>query len=581
MRHATGASSVGDLRELVAQRGVVLADHRIALLYECRGSGSDTADICAGMTFNQLEASGDHMSLLDVSRLAIDNPRSLSGRDIWRRDASGLSSDLHPIAATILHGAALPEDRTALHLTGHGLNLVDGQYRARRVSGEKSGGAASGIGLRFTRSVSEYLGLDPAMPVPIKVDDIKLLPFRTGVAIAVVELRLVGRAGLDPSLPLLIEAMHLLGDERASRRPALSWMDAADQRFRLSDLLQALVREAGLQVESDRRIYSYVSAVVDGLIDPALKREIAFRLSRRYNYVYDPDVQGKDAILLTPFNNVTHVMSLEGAATLVDRPGTDATKGLPEFLSNWLTVAHGPVYLPIAIIAYHEYLALLELAQEAAVEIDFSKPKAAETDALTELCKDFLAFRLRYRPAQVSRITMHNSFSDHLRLALGNDRLGQKAGQDAAEAERVLAALGREEVERVALERERRWAWYGAFLAGLVAFMAVLGLFEELRTLIGPLAGVEGEVSKVQIVTAEASRGDATFWQLLIGKWLKFVGFGFALFLGLLGGSISWYRLRRGEHEEAESQKELMQQRIERKTKQRQQRSARVLRTDR
>ena len=120
-----------------------------------------------------------------------------------------------------------------------------------------------------------------------------LFPFRTEIGIVAVELRLLANAGTTPSLPLLIEAAHLLCDERASRQPMLSWLNGDGARFRLSDLLASLLSAAKLEIESERRIYSYVSAVVDGALNTAMKREIAFRLSRHYNYVYDPDVQGK------------------------------------------------------------------------------------------------------------------------------------------------------------------------------------------------------------------------------------------------------------------------------------------------
>src|SRR6202012_5969039 len=96
-----------------------------------------------------------------------------------------------------------------------------------------------------------------------------------------------------------------------------------------------------------------------------------------------------------------------------------------------------------------------------------------------QLCHRFLAFRLRYRPAQVSFITMHNEFSIGLRRALGSDPLSQKAGQDAIEAEmrlsRHLAEIEtmetrleqerserrRRELRAIERKRERRWAWHG------------------------------------------------------------------------------------------------------------------------
>ena len=266
-------------------------------------------------------------------------------------------------------------------------------------------------------------------------------------------------------------------------------------------------------------------------------------------------------------------MSLEGAATLVDRP-TRTEEALPEFLSNWLSVAHRPAYLPMAIIAYHEHLALLELAQEAAIDIDFRKPSAREAKVLTELCQSFLSFRLRYRPAQISRLTLHNSFSDQLRVALGNDRLAQKATQDAAEAERVLVVLAREKIEQSERRRERRWAWHGAFLSGLVALMAVLGLLEEVRQIASKLMGVGEAVSKVRIVTeSQMQPAASTLWDrvtdLTLVDGIQIAGILLALALGVIGGAISWARLRHDEHSAHETEHEMNQQRLERKLKRR------------
>lgn len=563
-----------DLRELAAQRRVELADHRIALFYECRGVTNGTAKRCANLTFEKLEFRKGPR-LLDASRLDPANSRSLSGKPVWQREAPSLSPDLHPIAGAILAGS--PEGQSGkiscLNLTSPGHSLLDGRYRAdaSHAVAESDGAGKSGPGLHLTKSVAKYLGLDPSLPVALRIDEVTVFPFRTEVGVVAVELRLLANDGTPPSLPLLIEASHLLCDERASRQPVLSWLNGDGARFRLSDLLAPVLSHTKLEIESDRRVYSYVSAVVDGALDPAMKREIAFRLSRHYNYVYDPDVQGRDATFVTPFNNVTHAMSLEGAATLVDRP-TRAEDALPEFLSNWLSVAHRPAYLPMAIIAYHEHLALLELAQQVAIDIDFSEPSKEKVKALTKLCQDFLSFRLRYRPAQISRLTLHNAFSDQLRTALGNDRLAQKATQDAAEAERVLVVLGREKIEQTERQRERRWAWHGAFLSGLVALMAVLGLFEEIEQIASKLMGQEAAVSRVTIVPEpRAELAASTIWERMMHltpmEGVQITGVLLALMLGIVGGWIGWRRLRHSEHDADETAHELNQQRVERMLK--------------
>ncbi len=442
-------------------------------------------------------------------------------------------------------------------LTAQARNLIQGQYRpepleivpAEIVSPEvKPGGTVSagnmpaetvpepspqsgeaprrrsgGLFLGLGSLAARHLGLDPDIRLPVRLEQISFLPFRTGIGIAVIELRVLLHGNPAPAEKLLIEAVHLLADERRSRPRRLSWDDGevSDgereiQAFHLSDLLRPLLAGAGIEVMGERRVFTYATAVARQHCPPAARQDIAFRLSRHYNYTYDPGLRdpglrdrglgGSEELFYHPFTNVTHAVNLEGAATLIDLPedrsgrdGDDSpASGSPEFLSNWVETAYRPVYLPIVIIAYHEYLALLDLAQTAAMDVDFSNFTDRQAADLQRLCHRFLAFRLRYRPAQVSRITMHNTFSDLVRQALGIEQLSRKAAQDAAEAERRLsqhaahlaekareaakreAALQRAAQREIEQQRERRWAWHGALISGLLAMLTVLSLVKQI-----------------------------------------------------------------------------------------------------
>jgi hypothetical protein len=559
----------------MAETMLGLAGHRVALFYECRWaagepgqderfvSPADLAPLAVkpgllSVTFDQVAGRSADLAWIDPQRLAAENQRSLSGAVIWQAQSLAISHDLHPAIRSILgsvtadgalngDGAIGATAPGCYRLTDRARTLFAGRYRAGAAQDAKR---RDGFVLKLGPSAARRIGAGPDQALHVQLEDVAFLAFRTGIGIAVVEAVIEMPGDHAAATAVLIEATHLLSDER--RPPLLSWAESQSKRgaFHISDLLNALLRDAGFDVAGGRRMFSYATAITRGEADRTQIREIAFRLSRHYNYTYAPQLAESGTRIIEPFINVVHAMSLEGAATLVTLPAAEAGDdaagdAAPEFLSNWIATAYRHVYLPIVIVAYHEQLALLDLAQSTAIDLDFDRLQEKQVAALQRLCQRFLAFRLRYRPAVVSFITMHNEFSDKLRQALGIEVLSQKAAQDAIEAdtcvtrfvaERDAAAAAiaaaasekrRKELKAAETKRERRWAWHGTLVACLLAILAVLNFTEQMSET--PASFVQSGFDWSALKPAEQ---------------IKLIGLLVAIICGIFGGYINWFRLR-------------------------------------
>lgn len=564
-----------------------LASHRITLFYECRLGGAEIKAAVPTVTIRQAATGSEKLDWLDPQRLDPGAQRNLGDQKIWRYGPLTVSHDLHPATRSILatavdSGADSASDPSAavkgkpgcFKLTDQARHLLSGGYRPAKTDAPKADAPDQGLVLRLVPQMAQRIGLVTGSDLTVHLQEVMFFGFGTGIGLAVIEVEIVLPTEHAAPLTVLIEAAHLLSDERRSRPPLLTWADNSGKpaRFHLSDLLRPLLQPAGYAVSGERRIFSYTTAVTTGG-DGEQCRDIALRLSRHYNYAYAPVAIASGTEITEPFVNVVHATSLEGAATLVTLPTDGQQDGSqPEFLTNWLAAAYRPAYLPIAIVAYHEHVALLDLAQSAAIELDFDALPEAQIAELRRLCHRFLAFRLRYRPAQVSFITMHNEFSNSLRRMLGIEPLSQKAAQDAVEAELRLsrhmaerdAALAeaerkhnerrRKEVKVIERKRERRWAWHGTLVACLLAVLAVLNFAEQMS---------ETPVTFI--------RGGFDWSGLDVAQRIKLVGLFLAFLSGIAGGYINWFRLRQGDADDELLEEAKTDQAMERTAKARRQ----------
>ena len=332
-------------------------------------------------------------------------------------------------------------------------------------------------------------------PLLLSITDLTLLTFPSRVGLAVLELRL---ATDRPSLAALQEAVHVLS--HSGRARSVGWAAEPEHkgRFTLPDLVTTVLQPAGCAPEVWNRVFTYVFARFDAFPDETgWAEQAAWRLSRHYTSAYraGPDFAAGSA-LVRPFDDVVHAACVEGAATVAS--------GESAFMAQAFRDRVRACYLPLAILAYHEQVQLIGLAQRAIGPVQ-DRAEIAD-DQLRELIDQFLAFRLRYRMPVVSDVTMHNLFYDALRAGLRLDQLTRKVTEDMTEAERSLrqanaretqreeaqrerARLRRErqrereeaDRERAHLRRERRRAPILGLFAGLLTLLTGLAAFKEVR----------------------------------------------------------------------------------------------------
>ncbi|MDG4559040.1 MAG: hypothetical protein P9F19_16875 [Candidatus Contendobacter sp.] len=509
-------------------------------------------------TLNALEsipvtgtAGATAIRLIDPTRLVADHPRPIGERPVWEERSLTLSNDLHPFIRTMLDCADPPSDAAPAAdppircrgLSSNGKNLINGHYRRPSPTGPDAKGAAARPG-RAANGLEVVLGatakarlqaasegVDPPDALPILIEDIQLFRFRTGITLAVVDVSFPPtQTPWDRAPEKLLETLPLLS--RHTGAGLLRWRDSptdakSGERFLPGDLVRGVLGGAVLPGERPPRVYSHVAAVFETSMPPVQARELAFRLSRHYTGAYRVGAALEGTVLTEPFEDIVHAASLEGAASVINGYAT-AREGERELLKNWLTDRYRQVYLPLQIVAIHERVALLDMAQNAAIDVG-AMDVTAEATTLRALCNRFLTFRLRYRAVQVSHITMHNQVHQATRAALDLDRMIEKVAHDVMEAERWLSDVAREEAAAKERVWERRYAWF---------------------------AGLGGSGLTFLTVTA-AAKAIADFWDkskdlsefgkptvIILG-----VGLILAFALATVGFWYSWRRTRAGHHE--------------------------------
>jgi hypothetical protein len=515
--------------------GAELHDHRIGLFIECRDVVADEVKGLLELGFPDLTRHGVAPRWIDPARLDAKREHSLAGRKVWDWTPFTNSHDLEPSISEILAAApspVIPAKAGSIKLSEYGRHMMAGRYRL----GPESSGATHPQRLLLALGPASLRRLerDPKTALELRIEDVALIPFATEVAILLIEAKLVLVAGGALDAPLLTEAVHVLSDERPPRPPSLHWSSLPDEppaAFRFSELLQPLFGDRAIRLRRERRIYSYCTALLAAPISESDRRDLAFRLSRRYNSGYAPRPESGGTEFFEPFADVLHAASLEGAATIVTAlTAPESGDSASAFLTNWMATAYRTAYLPIVLVLFHQHLALLDLAQQAAREIDFSQFEERQAAELRRLCDRFLALRLRYRPAQVSGITMHNRFADCLSRSLGLDALSRKAAQDAFETEARLsryaaqrAAEAAAAAQRREAARESRWAWHGAVMSAALVVLAILSVTKEVGEIVGPF--IEPRLGWLSNVTALSAAQLGNLASLVLAVTFGVLGF--------------------------------------------------------
>jgi hypothetical protein len=469
-----------------------MTDHRINLFYDFTTPADDTAERIAALRLAQVNS----IDWIHPDRLVLDAERPIGEAGLWDWAAWSVSPDFHTYVRDLLNSSTTPQPIVQpLRLVRSDVvkALLEGRYRSPPGTGPATTGLVLRLGnsprLRELAAASSVLidGGTAGYAIQVEIESVALHLFRTRVGVVVPRLRLVSREhGADIPPEMLVEIVPRLGDER--HHPPFAWKSdwtsETSSRFAMGPLLWRLIEPAGCAISERQRVYSYATVVVDAPGDPTYVQELAFRLSRHYSAVYHPTESFLGTVFTRPFETVLHAASREGGCTLV-MPTAAATP--VEYLNTWIDQAYAHVYLPLQVAAFHEYIALLGMAQGAGVHID---PNAHDDDtikALKDLSHRFLLFRLRYRLLQVSAITVHELAYAGTAQALGIEALSTKISRDLVEVERRLVEISSEHLAalraaRAARERarEKRVAWITAIGTAALAYITMASFADHL-----------------------------------------------------------------------------------------------------
>jgi hypothetical protein len=482
------------------------ASHTVALVVECREGGAAAAKALTALTLGSVEraarpnhpdAPGD-LHFMDPSRLELNATRNLSDQAVWEKRKHDLSLDVVGPLGPIFAAASSDGEASFFKLTQNGLNYVNGRYRLPIEPPRRGHKHNLVLPLPDVAGVAGFPSL-----VIVRVTQISLLRFATEAVVAVVRLAI---EGLDET-PLPIETLpltvRLLCDAR--RDPVMHWRNDGTPSATVSirSMLQRILSTTGVSLSQKHRIYSYSAVVLDDEIEPQKRHDLAYRLSRHYSYNYAMPQTAHGSVVYQPFENVLHVGSFEGFASVIQLGSGSHS----EFEQNWIRTAFEPSYLPIAMLAFHEKVELSDLAENAVRCASFRKNGKIDDDRkarLRRLLHRYHNFGLAYRPAIVSTITMHNAVFDILRSTLGTDRLSRKVFDDVAESSRSLSIIAtdnglKEQVKTAKAQRRRReqWRWHNAIIQTSLAVLAILALFKAIDDLPSLLPFIHRDVAAV------------------------------------------------------------------------------------
>ncbi len=336
------------------------------------------------------------------------------------------------------------------------------------------GRGSTGLEVKLPDSAWQRLLPDAGEPntspwQPILIKELALHLFGTGIGVVAIHISVDPGQGSTLSTQTLLETAGVLC--RLRNPPDLRWCGRAakgnnQHRIQAHTTLQAIV-DAFLQPARSRngafklergpasRLFSYIAVSTEETLSAPQRSELAFRLARRYSDAYLPAQQVMESGLYQPFDNITHAISLEGGAVLLEHRGRQS-----EFLGNYLSNPVATAYRPLVLLAYQEYLALLAMTQGFTLPVDFGEPSQTHHDALLRYKDWLLHFRLNFRFSHASTVSMHNDFYEKWRSAFSLNTLLQDATDDVAEVEHYLNY-------KLSERQNRRWSVFSHVQTGI------------------------------------------------------------------------------------------------------------------
>lgn len=400
-----------------------------------------------------------------------------AGQALWRECTRNVSLDLYPYVRRLSGSERSSAEQhvgcpRCFSIGDEALNWLTGK------SGARGHGLIIAMNAQTVRGGQRDAG--ETIDVAVLIHNVHLQIWHSGLGLVILEVEYKPQDGDDVDVASLILHMnHLLCRTGQHRTYSAAWVRRATATTierqpapSLECLVSALLpaakaagtispgNAAGDPVRlwrDRRRLFAYSYVAFENAVPDFERRMYAFRLSHRYTLDYAAADGSVDEVY-APFKDIAHSVCLEGGCVVV----THDTR-LP-FLTSFLTSAFQTSYLPLAIVAYHEYLYLLRATQESTGLARRSKNSRAHTETLRQLVADLAFFRLHFRFSQASQLTQQNRVYAMLRSALALDRLLAEAEEDARSAHGQYI--------------ERLWRLPGSIAIGLSAAIFAPQLFD-------------------------------------------------------------------------------------------------------
>lgn len=228
------------------------------------------------------------------------------------------------------------------------------------------------------------------------------------------------------------------------RNAKIRWTARNDDKTikSLADIIEniAPIFKLGLARRSPgmwRKTFSYCAVKIDldsNELDST--HQLGFCLSRQYNDKYLP---AKDIIISSvyqPFEQISHICSLEGGAIIIRAKNHGENNKIENFIKD----DANSVYFPICLLSFIEYLSLVTLVgKQCNNKINFSKTTKSDFDHFSAIRKTIYNFKLNYRFSNISQISMRNDVHHMWRNALKVPELLEELSGDTAEIEGFIS----------------------------------------------------------------------------------------------------------------------------------------------
>lgn len=395
-----------------------------------------------------------------------------------------------------------------------------------------------GLCVRLLASAQKRLGrVDKSPFLRLHLLELEQLDYESRISLAIVKLTIAKDqqfSSVEITAELIQEVIfalsHSTKDDGSFYEGLLFWsVDIADnpsdsrngKETSIAFSLKSLIEYVSLRRVLTNRFMHFSALGLGAKSTLDQRKNIANSLAHRASLDYNP---GESSAFST-YDNVVFAASIGGVAVVVDQSSPD-NNFVQEFIGKrWVEA-----YEPMVLHNLHSFFwvhSMCERESNVATRLDESY-----FQALDELLKDALRYRLRFRFSNIGFVSPQRTFHEKLRLALELPGLESELMADVSEVRQDLIQRRQDAVVRRENQARRDWVWLSVILAVCGAIVVtqeimhaiVAFLYDDRLQLLAARVVSNAEATKeFQIVAS-------TKHQLEIG------GFFISIVLGVLAG---------------------------------------------